>query len=157
MLAGANLNGGANATFQVYQADLATGQTLALSDPLTISNYYPGSVAMTLLQDGRLFVTGGSSSMGYDYNFDPVQNTFFLSGIYPPSQIHQPALSAGSCSFYIQGTIGGTYQIQSISSLGASLWQMAGSVTLTNSIQRWSDPAILTNSTRFYQLIQTSP
>jgi hypothetical protein len=157
MLAGANQNGGANATFQVYQADLATGQTLALSNPLTISNYYPGSVGMTLLQDGRLFVTGGSSSMGYDYNFDPVPNAFFLSGIYPPPRIQQPALSGGTCSFSIQGTIGGTYQIQSISSLGAGLWQMAGSVTLTNAIQRWSDPAILTNSSRFYQLVQTNP
>jgi len=158
MLVGANQNGGANATFRVYQADLATGQALALSDPLTISNYYPGSVGMTVLKDGRLFVTGGTASVDYNYNFNPVQNTFFLSGLNPPPQIQSPIMFGKSVSFSIGGLVGGTYQIQSVSSLGPSnQWQSAGSVTLTNVIQSWSDPVLLTNSSRFYRLVQTNP
>jgi hypothetical protein len=158
MLAGASPDGGADVTFQVYQADLTTGQTLALSDPLTISNYYTGSVGMTLLSDGRLFVTGGTTGLGYDYNFDPVPNTFFLSGLNPPPQIQWPVLSGQTVSFTICGSIGYTYHIQSVSSLNTSnQWQKAGSVTLTNSTQIWTDPVLLTNSSRFYRLVQTTP
>jgi hypothetical protein len=157
MLVGANQNGGANATFQVYQADLATGQALALSGPLTISNYYPGSVGMTVLKDGRLFVTGGTTSVDSYYNYNPVQNTFFLSGLNPPPRIQSPIIFGKSVSFSIGGSVGGTYQIQSVSSLGpGNQWQNAGSVTLTNVIQSWSDPVLLTNSSRFYRLIQTN-
>jgi hypothetical protein len=158
MLAGANQNGGANATFRVYQADLATGQALALSDALTISDYWPGSVGMTLLPDGRLFVTGGTTSMDYYYNFNPVQNTFFLSGLNPPPQIQSPVISGSAFSFTILGSMGGTYQIQTLSSLGTGdQWQSTGSVTLTNSIQTWSDPVLLTGLNRFYRLVQTDP
>lgn len=158
MLAGANQNGGANATFQVYQADLATGQTLALSDPLTISNYYPGSVGMTVLTDGRLFVTGGTTSVDYNYNFNPVPNTFFLSGLNPPPQIQWPVISGKTVSFTICGSKGCTYQIQSASNLNTSNpWPTSGSVTLTNSTQVWSDPVLLTNASRFYRLAQTNP
>jgi hypothetical protein len=157
LLAGVSPDGGADATFRVYQADLATGQTLALSDALTISNYYPGSVGMTLLSDGRLFVTGGTASMDYDYNFDPVANTFFLSGLDPFPQIKWPLLSGQTVSLTICGSKGYTCQIQSISSLnGSNQWQTAGSVTLTNSAQIWTDPAPFANSSRFYRLVQTS-
>jgi hypothetical protein len=164
MLVGANQNGGANATFQVYQADLATGQALVLSDPLTISNYYPGSVGMTLLKEGllppenlQLFVTGGTSSVDSNYNFNPVANTFFLTGLNPPLQIQSPLLSSKSVSFTIRGATGTACQIQTASSLGPNnQWQSAGSVTLTNPVQSWSDPVLLTNSRRFYRLVQTS-
>ena len=158
MLVGANQNGGANATFQVYQADLATGQALALSQAMTISNYYPGSVGMTVLKDGRLFVTGGTTSVDYNYNFNPVQNTFFLSGLTPPPWLQSPTMIGRSLSFSICGAVGCTYQIQSVSNLGTSdEWQSAESVTLTNAIQGWSDPAPLANPSRFYRLVQTSP
>ncbi len=54
--------------------------------------------------------------------------------------------------------MGWTYQIQSVSGLNTSnQWQTAGSVTLTNSTQIWSDPVPLTNSSRFYRLMQTNP
>ena len=142
----------------MYQADLATGQALALSDALTISDYWPGSVGMTLLPDGRLFVTGGTTSMDYYYNFNPVQNTFFLSGLNPPPQIQSPVISGSAFSFTILGSMGGTYQIQTLSSLGTGdQWQSTGSVTLTNSIQTWSDPVLLTGLNRFYRLVQTDP
>ena len=158
MLAGASPDGGADATFRVYQADLATGETLALSDPLTISNYYPGSVATTLLRDGRLFVTGGTTSMDYNYNFNPVPNTFFLSGLNPPPQIKWPVLSSRTVSFTICCSIGYSCQIQSVSSLNTSNhWQTVDCVTLTNSTQVWTDPVPFTNSSRFYRLVQTTP
>ena len=125
---------------------------------MTISNYYPGSVGMTVLKDGRLFVTGGTTSVDYNYNFNPVQNTFFLSGLTPPPWLQSPTMIGRSLSFSIRGAVGCTYQIQSVSNLGTSdEWQSAESVTLTNAIQGWSDPAALANPSRFYRLVQTSP
>jgi hypothetical protein len=94
----------------------------------------------------------------YNYNFNPVQNTFFLGGLNPPFWLHSPTMVGRSVSFSICGTAGATYQIQSASSLGAGdQWQSAGSVTLTNAIQSWSDPALLANSSRFYRLVQINP
>ena len=152
-LVGANQNGGANLTFQVFQVDLATGQALAISDWLTVTNYYPGSAGITLLPDGRLFVTGGTTSVDYNYNFNPVLNTFFLSGLTPPLQIQSLGVSSGLISLTLHGGVGTPFKIQSLSNLGTSTnWQTLGNLTLTNFVQTWSDPAPATNSSRFYRL-----
>jgi hypothetical protein len=152
-LVGANQNGGANLTFRVFQVDLATGQALALSDWLSVTNYYPGSAGITLLGDGRLFVTGGTASVDYNFNFNPVPNTFFLSGLTPPPQIQSLGVSGGLVTLTLSGGVGVTYEIQSIPALGTSAnWQTLGSLTLTNSVQTWSDPAPATNFSRFYRL-----
>jgi hypothetical protein len=152
-LVGANQNGGANLTFKVFQVDLTTGQALALSDWLTLANYYPGSAGIMLLPDGRLFVTGGTTSIDYNYNFNPVPYTFFLSGLTPPLQIQSLGVSTGLISLTLHGGVGTTFKIQSLSDLGTGTnWQTLGSLTLTNSVQTWSDPAPATNSSRFYRL-----
>ncbi|MFA6291108.1 MAG: kelch repeat-containing protein, partial [Victivallales bacterium] len=87
-LAGTNLNSGANLTFRVYQVEFSTGEALPLSDDLTVADYYLGDVGLILLSDGRLFVTGGTTSVNAQYNFTPVRNTLFLSGpiTQPPPQ-----------------------------------------------------------------------
>jgi hypothetical protein len=152
-LVGANQNGGANLTFRVFQVDLATGQALALSDWLSVTNYYPGSAGITLLGDGRLFVTGGTTSIDYNFNFNPVPNTFFLSGLTPPPLIQSVGVSGGLVSLSLRGGVGVTYEIQSLPALGTSTnWQTLGSLALTNSVQTWSDPAPATNFSRFYRL-----
>jgi hypothetical protein len=152
-LVGANQNNGANLTFQVFQADLATGQAQALSDWMSVTNYYPGCAGITLLQDGRLFVTGGSSRVDYNFNFDPVRNTFFLSGLTPPVQIQSVVVSGKLLSLTLSGVAGVTCDIQTLAGLGTSnAWQTLGSLTLTNAIQTWSDSAPATNFSRFYRL-----
>ncbi len=79
-LSGYNTNSSANLIFRVQRVDLATGQRVA-SDELSVTNYYPGSSATVLLKDGRLFVTGGTTAIDSQFNFQPVQNTFFVEGL----------------------------------------------------------------------------
>jgi len=79
-LSGYNTNNSANLIFRVQRVDLATGQRVA-SDELSVTNYYPGSSAAVLLKDGRLFVTGGTTAVDSQFNFEPVQNTFFVEGL----------------------------------------------------------------------------
>jgi len=79
-LSGSNTNNSANLIFRVQRVDLATGQRVA-SDELSVTNYYPGSSATVLLKDGRLFVTGGTTAVNSQFNFQPVQNTFFVEGL----------------------------------------------------------------------------
>jgi hypothetical protein len=158
MLAGSNPDGGADLTFQIYQVDLATGQALAVSGMLTVSNYYLGSSGITLLRDGRLFVTGGTGSIDYGYNFSPATNTFFVSGINPPPQIQLPNISGRQISFALRGAVGGVFQIQSAAGLDlGNQWQAVDTVTLTNWVQHWADPSPFTNTARFYRLVQTGP
>ncbi|WP_428567759.1 MAG: Kelch repeat-containing protein [Solidesulfovibrio sp. DCME] len=60
---------------RVYRINLATG---VRSDPAGTSplDGYLGSVGLNLLQDGRLFVSGGNTRTDYYYNFYPTDKTF---------------------------------------------------------------------------------
>lgn len=101
-LSGYNTNGGANLFFRVQRVDLATGERTT-SDELSITNYYPGSTAMTLLKDGRLFVTGGTTRVDSQYNFQPVKNTFMVSGL--PGNAAQPTTASLEISFLPPGSV----------------------------------------------------
>lgn len=57
----------------------------------------------------------------------------------------------------LQGPIGATYQIQTAPRLPATTWTTAATLTLTNSPQRWLDPAPATEARRFYRAIQIGP
>ncbi len=107
-LAGSNTGGGANFTFRVYRVNLATGERVAVSEPLSVATYYIGGSAMCWLGDGRLFVTGGTTSVSSSYNFSPVRNTFFVSGLaaVQPAPVISSAITAS-------GAVGSsfTYQI----------------------------------------------
>ena len=63
---------------------------------------------MCWLGDGRIFVTGGTTSVSSTYNFNPVRNTFFVSGLaaVQPAPVIISALTAS-------GAVGTafTYQI----------------------------------------------
>ena len=107
-LAGSNTGGGANFTFRVYRVNLATGERVAVAEPLSVAAYYLGANAMCWLGDGRIFVTGGTTSVSSTYNFNPVRNTFFVSGLaaVQPAPVIISALTAS-------GAVGTafTYQI----------------------------------------------
>jgi hypothetical protein len=153
LLVGANQNGGANLTFQVFQADLATGQALSLSDWLSVTNYYPGSAGITLLRDGRLFVTGGASSLGYSYNFSPVQNTFFLSGLTPPPVIQPVTQTNRIISLTWSTVVAYLYQVQYSTNLTSTNWFNLGNpITATNGTASTSDRSGA-NPQRFYRVV----
>ncbi|MBI4491752.1 MAG: hypothetical protein HY690_03055, partial [Chloroflexi bacterium] len=70
---------GANpAQLRLYSIDLATG-TLSSPTDSYVPGYYPTYVGMSVLRDGRLFFTGGSSQTGGSLNYYPVANTLFAS------------------------------------------------------------------------------
>jgi hypothetical protein len=81
---GKNTDNKANFTFSVYRLDLTSGQWTTLSDPITITDYYLGGSAVIRLADGRLFVTGGTTSIDYQFNFSAVNKTFMLKLPEPP-------------------------------------------------------------------------
>ena len=91
-LSGVNTNAGANLTFRVNRVDLATGQRAA-TDPLTLSEYYPGSAGAILLADGRLLVSGGTTRVDSRYNFAPVSHSFLVEGLPKGGTVSVPTLS----------------------------------------------------------------
>jgi hypothetical protein len=53
----------------------------------------------------------------------------------------------------VQGTVGGTYDIQAESGLGTSNWTTIATLTLTNPAQLWIDPESTNSSRRFYRAV----
>jgi hypothetical protein len=90
-ISGNNSNSAANLTFTVHRVELSAGNRLT-SQALTLSGYYPGGCAIALLPDKRLFVTGGAKRVDSRYNFEPVVNTFFISGLPSESTASAPQL-----------------------------------------------------------------
>lgn len=76
LLLGRNHNSGANTHFRLVRmrADSATFES---SNTLSIESYYLGNATPAILGD-RIFVAGGTTSVGYSFNFEPVADTFFL-------------------------------------------------------------------------------
>ena len=52
------------------------------------SSYYLGSVAFTLLDDGRILVSGGHSQTGYNTNFSAINKTLFITPNFIPTGIN---------------------------------------------------------------------
>lgn len=68
----------ADSTVWPVRVDPATGERS--TSPLTTheATYWIGGNATAWATDGRIFVTGGTTSVSSSYNFNPVRNTMFL-------------------------------------------------------------------------------
>lgn len=155
-LSGYNTNNAANLFFRVQRVDLTTGERIT-SDELSLTNYYPAGNAATLLKDGRLFVTGGTTRVDSQYNFNPVKHTFMVSGL--PGNAAQPTSAGLEIRHVPPGSIQISwpssmvqYVLQSVSGLNTSPnWR-----TVTNRPSVVGDRFALTLSaveaTRYYRL-----
>jgi hypothetical protein len=76
VMLGRNVGGGANTTFRILRI-LPDGSDYDLSAALVNSDYYMGSTGM-LVSNGTLLITGGTTSIDYYYNFNPVRHTWFV-------------------------------------------------------------------------------
>lgn len=69
---------------KLFTIDLVSN---SINDPqefctATPSDYYVSSYASGLLPDGRIFITGGTTSTDYYYNFNPVKYTLLINPSY---------------------------------------------------------------------------
>jgi RHS repeat-associated protein len=150
-LSGYNTNSSANLVFRVQRVDLATGQRVA-SGELAVTNYYPGSSATVLLEDGRLFVTGGTTAIDSQFNFKPVKNTFFVEGLPAATGPRLSWSSVGRTLTLSWPSSATGYLLQSTSNLAdAATWN-----SVTNSVTVVGDQNTvtvdLTGQGRFFRL-----
>ncbi|MBI5206186.1 MAG: carboxypeptidase regulatory-like domain-containing protein [Candidatus Firestonebacteria bacterium] len=94
---------GINATLNPYQIrlwyiDITSGTLTSDTNYYTLpASYYPFILSQSLLQDGRIFATGGHSQSGYNTNFSPINNTLFITpaSITPPSLLNKNLIVNG--------------------------------------------------------------
>ncbi len=73
----------------LFALDLVDSTILSPDTTFTFpSAYYLGSAAFTLLDDGRILISGGHSETGYNTNFSAINNSMFVTPNFIPTGIN---------------------------------------------------------------------
>ncbi len=138
-----------SADFHLFRVDLTTGKLESQGVgalPEVPSMYGAGC---TLLKDGRIFITGGTTGD----NFNPVSSTVLITPSFP---LPGPSLAAAMyAGLTITGTVGSQVRVDYASQPEPDQWTMLTNLTLSVSPYLFFDTSSPGVGKRFYRAVET--